>query len=218
MDHSEAVTMKAVERYALGDLSVSEVEEFERHFFDCPQCSEDLRLLSVLQENARAVLMEQNPGPQAAPVPTEERVSWWKFWLQPRLLAPALAAVVLGILGGYEAGIGRSAAPQIIAASYALPPLTRGEETVISAPRDAQAFSISFDRLWERSYDSYTAVLRGDPGGAERYSMRFGPVAPGQSTQVVIPARSLPSGRYLLVISASDGTEVGRYAFRLQLP
>jgi len=39
MDHLDAENMKAVERYMLGDLAVSEVEEFERHFFDCPQCS-----------------------------------------------------------------------------------------------------------------------------------------------------------------------------------
>jgi len=33
----------------LGDLSVSEVEEFERHFFDCPQCSEELRVLTIFR-------------------------------------------------------------------------------------------------------------------------------------------------------------------------
>jgi hypothetical protein len=69
MDHTEANAMRAAERYVLGDLSVSEVEEFERHFFDCPQCSEELRLLSVLQENARAVFMEPLPGPLAQPEP-----------------------------------------------------------------------------------------------------------------------------------------------------
>jgi anti-sigma factor RsiW len=63
MDHSEAMQMSAAERYVLGDLTVSEVEEFERHFFDCPECSEELRMMSVLQDNARAVFLEQNPTP-----------------------------------------------------------------------------------------------------------------------------------------------------------
>jgi hypothetical protein len=47
MDHSDATGIKAVERYMLGDLSVSEVEEFERHFFDCPQCSADFHVSSL---------------------------------------------------------------------------------------------------------------------------------------------------------------------------
>jgi hypothetical protein len=34
MDHPEAVRSNAAERYAIGDLPLMEVEEFERHFFD----------------------------------------------------------------------------------------------------------------------------------------------------------------------------------------
>ena len=63
MDHLDADQTKAVERYMLGDLSVSEVEEFERHFFDCPQCSEELRTLTLFQANARAVFGEQDLAP-----------------------------------------------------------------------------------------------------------------------------------------------------------
>src|SRR5215475_9616636 len=98
MDHPEAINLKAAERYVLGDLSVSEVEEFERHFFDCSQCSEELRVLSVLQENARAVFIEQSPGPRREPVleQTRERASWWRglvsVWRQPWAVAPAMAA------------------------------------------------------------------------------------------------------------------------------
>src|SRR5258708_36453221 len=111
MDHSEAITLKAAERYALGDLSVSEVEEFERHFFDCPQCSEELRLLSVLQENARAVFIEQSPGPRIE----NPRESWWSglasIWRQPWAIAPAFAALVLALLVGYQTGLRRIRCP-----------------------------------------------------------------------------------------------------------
>src|SRR5579872_3901062 len=133
MDHSEASQMEAVDRYVLGDLSVSEVEEFERHFFDCPQCSEELRLLSVLQENARAVFIEQSPGPRMDP--EKQRVSWWtglaSIWRQPWAVAPALAAVVLAVLVGYQTGLRRqSETPQPVS-SYPLYAASRGEETVI---------------------------------------------------------------------------------------
>src|SRR5579872_1279797 len=101
MDHSEASQMEAVDRYVLGDLSVSEVEEFQRHFFDCPQCSEELRTLSVLQDNARAVLSEPSPRPAHASLPAAESgAGWWQKWLIPALV-PALAMLTVGIFAGY---------------------------------------------------------------------------------------------------------------------
>src|SRR5258708_27404854 len=107
MDHSEAITLKAAERYALGDLTVSEVEECERHFFDCPQCSEELRVLTIFQENARAVFREQDlaPKPIVMPVP-EKAASWWSGWFSPSLSRQwvvALGALLIGIFGGYSA-------------------------------------------------------------------------------------------------------------------
>jgi len=77
MDHAEAQKLAAAERYVLGDLSVSEVEGFERHFFDCPECSEELKNLAVLRENARAVFIEGS-APATEPKPT--RTNWWAFW------------------------------------------------------------------------------------------------------------------------------------------
>jgi anti-sigma factor RsiW len=100
MDHLDADKMQAVERYMLGDLSVSEVEEFERHFFDCPQCSEELRALTVFQENARAVFAEQDLAPIPPPVHApESAVGWWRgfsplFW--NRGWGMALAALAAG--------------------------------------------------------------------------------------------------------------------------
>lgn len=213
MDHSEAMQMKAAERYVLGDLSVSEVEDFERHFFDCPQCSEELRMFSVLQENARAVFAEQDPGPRTESV----RVSWWSglvsIWKQPWAVAPALAAVVVAVLVTYQAGR-RVEAPQAISA-YPLYASSRGEETVITPAPNAQFYTLYMDRTWDRDYSSYSAVVRDDPGGATRTSMQLGALAPGQSIQVLIPIHALQNGRYVLVISG-DGNEVARYPFTLR--
>src|SRR5277367_1835253 len=111
MDHTEATQAKAPERYVLGDLSVSEVEDFERHFFDCPQCSEELRTLTIFRDNARAVLAEPVPSPAAAslpavPVPPGTKAGWWRdlkglLWLRPAVAAPAFAALVVALFAGY---------------------------------------------------------------------------------------------------------------------
>src|ERR1700676_2751625 len=101
MDHSDAIKMRAVELYVLGDLSVSEVEEFERHFFDCPQCSEELRGLTLFQDRARAVFLEHGTKPR--------EVAWWRgIWQRPWAMAPAFAALLLAVAVWYQAGALRS--------------------------------------------------------------------------------------------------------------
>src|SRR5258706_15049735 len=117
MANSEPTALQAAERYVLGDLSVSEVEEFERHFSDCPQCSEELRALALLQDNARAVFLdapadpvpatnsgeERSPGASPASLPATGRgAGWWRtIWASPWAAVPALAALVLGIFMGH---------------------------------------------------------------------------------------------------------------------
>jgi len=110
MDHAEATQMRAVERYMLADLSVCEVEDFERHFFDCPQCSEELRTLSILRENARAVFIEQASTPSisnfsGSEQPVTQQASG-RAGRIPRIaiIAAALAILALAMFFGYEIG------------------------------------------------------------------------------------------------------------------
>ena len=222
MDHSEAITLKAAERYALGDLSVSEVEEFERHFFDCPQCSEELRLLSVLQENARAVFIEQSPGPRSERA--EEREGWWRrfvaAWRQPRAFVPALAAIVLAIFAGYETGRLRQPEGLQPVSAYPLYAASRGEETVITPPHGAQFYMLYMDRTWDTDFAKYKAVVREDPSGTERYALPIPAPAPGRAIHLLIPIQALRPGRYILTVSglADSGGDVAvaRYPFSLR--
>ena len=232
MDHSEAIQMKAVERYVLGDLSVSEVEEFERHFFDCPQCSEELRMLSVLQENARAVFIEQNSAPStsfasasvpvhnpASNLPTSEikperkperkaEPAGWRFsWgalFSPAVLAPAMIVLVAAVFFGFEVGERRMNEPQSVDA-YPIYGASRGSETVVAVPAGAHFFTLFMDRTWDGDFASYRAVIRDDgPAGAERVSMPIRSVAQGHMIQVLLSTRSLSAGRYVLTILGKD--------------
>src|SRR5579871_1123839 len=163
MDHSGAENMKAAERYMLGDLSVSEVEEFERHFFDCPQCSEELRVLTMFQENARAVFREQDlvPMPTITPVP-ESAAKWWSGWFSPllsRQWAMGFGALLIGILAGYAAFGLRDGGAQGVSA-YPLYAQARGEETVVSPAAGSKFYTMYFDKTWDGEYASYSAELR----------------------------------------------------------
>jgi hypothetical protein len=236
MDHAEAIQMKAVERYALGDLSVSEVEGFERHFFDCSQCSEELRILSVLQENARAVFIEQNSTPStslasvpvsvpmvnpvvnpvgnpASNLPATERKAaraGWRFsWgalFSPAALAPAMIVLVAAVFLGYQIGESKAGGPQSLNA-YPLYAASRGAETVVAIPEGAKFFTVYMDRTWDGDFASYRAVVHDDsPAGSERASLPIPVPAQGRLIQVLFPSHSLAPGRYVLSILAKDAS------------
>jgi hypothetical protein len=220
MDHSEAVMMSAVERFVLGDLSVSEVEEFEQHFFDCPQCSEELRALAILQDNARAIFAERSsrsiepsvPASEPVPVGGERvrRASWWNF----KILIPAFAMLAIATFLGFEAGERRfGLVPQSVA-EFPLYAAARGEETVIAPPQGAPLYTLYMDKTWERDFPSYRAAFVAS--GAERFSVNVPAPAPGQPIHILIPRQALPSGRYILQISG-EGAELARFPFTLRI-
>jgi hypothetical protein len=226
MDHAEAMQMRAVERYMLADLSVSEVEDFERHFFDCPQCSEELRTLSILRENARAVFVEQHSSPSISGVavsdqpvapPKPARVGW-RFWSP--MLAPALALLIAAVYVGYLTGERRTGEPQSVNA-YPLYAASRGAETVVAPPAVAQFFTLYMDRTWDRDLTSYRAVVReADQAGSERFSMTLPTPEPGRAIQVLFPAHALAAGRYVLTILGKDNSgqesNAADYSFTLR--
>jgi hypothetical protein len=231
MDHAEAINMRAAERYVLSDLSVSEVEGFERHFFDCPQCSEELRILSVLQENARAVFIEQNSTPSFVPAvtpaistvrpATEQKAAraGWRFSWQ-FAFAPAIVVLVASVFLGFEIGERKVAAPQSVNA-YPLYAASRGSETVVAVPAGSQFFTLYMDRTWDGEFASYRAVIRDDgQSGSERASLPIASAAQGHMIQVLLSSRSLPAGRYVLTILGKDGagkeTKTADYAFTLR--
>jgi anti-sigma factor RsiW len=56
VDHETALTTHASERYLLGELSPTEAQEFELHFFSCAACAaaveEGQRLMSEVRQSA----------------------------------------------------------------------------------------------------------------------------------------------------------------------
>ena len=55
MDHESAVRAQAAERYTLRELDPVGREEFENHFFACPECAERVRAGAILAANAKKV-------------------------------------------------------------------------------------------------------------------------------------------------------------------
>ena len=66
MDHEVVVRQKMTERYLLNELDSESRDEFEEHFFDCPECAFDVRAGSAFVEHTKNVLAEARE-PETAP-------------------------------------------------------------------------------------------------------------------------------------------------------
>src|SRR3954453_2088787 len=86
MDHETAVQTGATERYLLGELTGEDRDRFEEHFFICPECSEDVRALTVFAANAKAVFREESTGPAPHAGIFSGRALWISLGLNVALL------------------------------------------------------------------------------------------------------------------------------------
>jgi hypothetical protein len=213
MDHTEALDGHAVERYLLGEMTETEAESFERHFFECAVCSEELAAGALLAENARAL-----PAAEAAPVvqiPRRKRFAAW--WSRPLFAAPAFAAAMLACVAAYQAReLAYRGRPQALV-SYTLKSESRGEEVRIRIPADASYFAVNAD-LPDTSFPEYRCELY-DDSGSLRFSVDSPAPPPGSPLGILLPARGLRPGAYTLRVhglrGSVTGPEIARYRFSL---
>ena len=78
MDHSEAIEIRAAEKYLLGELTAEQRDRFEEHFFGCLECAADIRSGAVLIDNARHVLKQEAETQKvlAPSRPNRGRLGW----------------------------------------------------------------------------------------------------------------------------------------------
>jgi hypothetical protein len=232
MNHTEAVSAGAVERYLLGQLSASESDEFEQHFFDCSECTSELRAGAVFEDNARAVFLEERLS--AARVPekasrSREPSRRAQFWQRPWSAVPALAALLLAAVSVYQASIvipglrGQlrdALAPQPVE-SYVLPPVSRGDARVVEVPDVGHFYAIYMDPTWVGSYAAYVCSLQ-DESGTAKFSVHLTAPPPGRPIEILMARSMLPPGRYTVLVRNAAETgkperELARYSLILRL-
>jgi hypothetical protein len=233
MDHIDAVNHQAVERYLLGQMPELEIDAFEKHFFECGTCAEEVEAGVLFQENVRAAFP---PVPQPAPAPKRkslsdqlsDRLSQW--WSRPVFAIPALAATLLAVATIYQGRfvipalrqqIVQARAPQALLA-FALRSGTRGNasrENRITVPVVTQSILINVD-LTDTSFASYRCSLYQDSGAA-LFSIDSPAPAPDSPLNLLIPVAGLKPGVYTLRVHGVRGSvaesEIAHYTFVLQL-
>jgi hypothetical protein len=209
MNHDQAVSSQAAERYVLGELTPSEREAFEGHYFDCSACFEQVEAGAQFLGRAREVLdgdREPEPG-------------WFGSMLRDlRRPAPVFVSAMLlcavGIGVHQQSVISDARAPHV-EERYDLV-AAKGAVKSLNVSRKARlGLSVVFRP--SPGFASYRAQVIADSGKV-MYSLPVSGQA-GDSVTLALPAASLDPGRYSLVVQGltRDGvaTEVGSAPFDL---
>jgi len=239
MEHTQAIQLKAAERYVLGELPRDLREQYEEHFFSCVECAEEVNLAAAFVENSRAAMgSEPVMPPVRLPVGKKQRPAasgWFAAFLRPSFAVPVFAALLLLVAyqtflviprlkaaGTQSVRALASAAPQALASFSLITADSRGGEPLTVTVAPGQPFSLYFDIPPDGRYTSYVCELR-HAAGATEFSLNISAEQAKNAVQLLIPASSLGTGKHMLVVrglstqdgAASSGTEVARYPFTL---
>ena len=218
MDHSDAVRLKATERYLLNELDTDQLDQFEEHLFDCPECAVDVRAGAMFLEQAKNQLA---PSTDTVPVKTTTR-SAWSSWLRPAFAIPALALLIVVI--GYQNLVTFSASrqplrPQVMPwASVNVGTWGAGGPAIKAKP--GQGFLLFVRIPPDNAYLSYAADLY-NPAGKLEWSLAFPANAGQDQWPLQVPGSNWQAGTYTLKVRgttpAGDSKDLGRTSFDLQI-
>jgi hypothetical protein len=226
MDHKEAIEAQAVERYLLQELSPAEAQDFELHYFECPQCAQAVDAGSQFIENTKAAFTADTPSPGRELQPF--RKPFWSAWLsgfaQPAFALASCAALILGSFALYQNMVvipaaHRAATQAQPAVALSLLSAARGQVPETVVPNGALTLVLS-------------AILPPDVHSS-RYHWKLesadqvlseattpGPL-PGQPLLIAAPVSALRTAEYNLSIygmtdSGRIGDKIDIYPFRLK--
>ena len=232
MNHSDAVTQMAAERYLLDELAPDARDEFEEHLFDCPECVLDVRAGDVFVREAKAQLPEMvakdvacAPGTTVSTKPAKERRDWFA-WLRPAFLVPAFA-MLLGVVAFQNLvtlpGLQEAANAPRIAPLTPLRGATRGDghQTLTTTRKLGLALPVNLlpadTEASAANFVSFAFTLTGPDGKVAWTATIPAPADQNSQMSIAIPGRVLRNGTYTVSVAgiAQDGkrTETERYVF-----
>jgi hypothetical protein len=220
MDHQQAISTQAAERYLLNELGDDDRDAFEDHYFSCATCAEDVKSGAQMRDGVRAGLLDTAAATRSAKVvPIESRRR-----SMTAVFVPWAVAASLAVVAGYQAlwivpGLRQDAVGPAATVPLLLKPASRGDvPTVTSTGSGVIAFSLDLNSAAEAG-----APLTYDLRTVDGQSVVSGAVtAPPAGTPLllVIPATRLASsGPYTLMIGGNGGTTpVAEYRFAVAKP
>jgi hypothetical protein len=225
MDHDVVVRQKMTERYLLGELDPDARDEFEEHFFDCPDCALDVRAGALFVEQSKVVLAEKaEPVSAGQPVTAANPARpGWFAWLRPAFAAPVIVLLLAVI--GYQNLVTYPRMQQALNSPRVLPWAsvnvgTWGSGGPVIPTRPGEGFLLFVRIPPDGGYSHYTADLF-NPAGKLEWSLTIPASSVQDQWPVHVPGANRTAGRYSLVVrgvtAAGESKEVGRASFELQV-
>ena len=224
MDHTAVVRDKMTERYLLSELESEMRDEFEEHYFDCPDCALDVRAAHQFLEESKLVLAEEaQPVLVRATSRPEPARQGWFAWLRPAFAAPALA-LLLAVAGyqnlvtypGLRSELRR---PQVLPAVSVNVGTWGGGGTPTSIP-EGQGLLLFVRIPPDGAYTRYTAELY-NPAGKLEGSFTIVPTAGQDQWPVTVPRIDRAAGTYTMsvrgVTAGGKTKDLGSTSFQLQI-
>lgn len=210
MDHSEAVAAGMVERYLLDELSGTERDDFEEHYFSCDVCLADVKMALDLRD---AVRSSGGPRPvsEAEPkvtpmVPSRRELHasgiqrYWGAW------AAGLAIAFAGYLSfvtipGLRATIAELRQPRLFTGATVFRMGSRAVSPDLSVSHAGQPLHFFLELSTEQQYREYHVHIQ-PPSGPEVISHVPADLAKG-NVMLVIPKADV--GAYKITVFGDPG-------------
>jgi hypothetical protein len=222
MKHHDAVRLSLVEKYLLDELPAELRDEFEEHYFDCQDCTIDLRATAAFLDTAKEqlktfpaakpVLVPATRVP-ATRVPAKKTRTAW-FW-SPAFAFSALAACLMFIAyqnflvyPHYRGEIAQLQAPQILPSITLAGGESRGGEMQSINVRRKQPFSMLVDIPVQDRFTSYTCLLY-SPTGTLVAQIAVSAQQAKDTVVVSVPAADWAQGTYSLTVQGNEGQAAG---------
>ncbi len=209
MNHDQALELQAAEKYVLGELPAAQREEYEEHYFDCPECGGDVKALAAFVDTAREVLRQD--AEKSAAREFTAAPSGWFHWLRPAVAVPAFAALLLVVAYQNSVTIPRAkkeaaqGAGQLFTSSFSLQMANvRGGEEVKVQIHPKESFALKFDFTPARTFDSYICQLQ-DASGRPLLEESVPGSSRNKEAQLVVRGGLVKPGKYSLVFTGAPG-------------
>jgi anti-sigma factor RsiW len=221
MDHTAVVREKMTERYLLNELASEVRDEFEEHYFDCPECAQDVSAGSMFVEHSKVVLAqetEQEPVSVRAVVRPDPVHKTWFAWLRPAFAVPVMAMLLAVVVyqNRINSRLQEAANNPQLTASAVVNLSVRGSEPVVIPAQPGQAISLSLNVPPDSGYSSYKLDLYSSQGALEW--SRSIPASGNEALSLLIPpADHQPSTLAVYGIKpGGESVNLGRYRIELQ--
>lgn len=231
MDHQNAMQLAAVEKYLLNELTPQLRDDFEEHYFDCPECAADLRATAAFLDAAKRELKDASvsrPSPGTVAPGTVAKQGFRSFW-RPAFVIPALAASLLVI--AYQnivvyprltGEISQSRAPELLPSISLVGGNSRGGEIPSITVRKAQPFLLFLDIPTQDRFSTYTCSLY-SPSGSPFWHVQVSAQQAQDTISIRIPAAGRKDGKYSVLVQGNPdpsrpgaSVDLARYSFALK--